>query len=154
MVPPFLGAFITPYFASSLAIFLLRQFMLGLPRDLIDAGRIDGAGNWRLLWHVVVPLSKGSIVTVVLFAFLTSWTRLLPPDLHHQGRPLHALARAPAVPEPPLHGLQLPDGGVGRVLPAGSRGVRARPALLRAGHLPDRDQGLGRGPWTPRSATS
>ena len=44
-----------------------------------DAGRIDGAGNWRLLWHVVVPLSKGSIVTVVLFAFLTSWTAFVAP---------------------------------------------------------------------------
>jgi multiple sugar transport system permease protein len=79
MVPPFLGAFITPYFASSLAIFLLRQFMLGLPRDLIDAARIDGAGDWTLLRQVVVPLSRGSIVTVVLFAFLTSWTAFVAP---------------------------------------------------------------------------
>lgn len=79
MVPPFVGAFITPYFASSLAIFLLRQFMLVLPRDLIDAARIDGAGDWRLLWHVVVPLSKGSIVTVILFSFLTSWTAFVAP---------------------------------------------------------------------------
>ncbi len=79
MVPPFLGAFITPYFASSLAIFLLRQFMLGLPRDIIDAGRIDGASDWTLLWRVVVPLSRGSIVTVLLFSFLTSWTAFVAP---------------------------------------------------------------------------
>ncbi len=79
VIPPFLGVYITPYFASSLAIFLLRQFMLGLPRDLIDAARMDGAGDWTLLRRVVVPLSRGSIITVLLFSFLTSWTAFIAP---------------------------------------------------------------------------
>lgn len=79
LVPPFLGAFITPYFSSALAIFLMRQFMKGLPREVIDSARVDGAGDWTLLRRIVLPLSKGSVITVALFTFLTSWTAFVGP---------------------------------------------------------------------------
>ncbi len=78
-VPPFFGSFITPYFGSALAIFLLRQFMRGLPREIIDSARVDGAGNWTLLWQIVVPMAKPVLITVVLFTFLAAWTAFIAP---------------------------------------------------------------------------
>jgi len=85
-----------------------------------------------------VPLSKGSIVTVVLFAFLTSWTAFVAPLIFITKETSTRSRSGSSSTRASTSRLQLPDGGVGRVLPAGSRGVRARPALLRAGHLPDR----------------
>lgn len=68
-----------PFLASAFGVFLLRQFFLGIPRDLHDAARIDGAGNWRYLWQIVVPLSKGAIGAFAIFAFLSAWNQYLWP---------------------------------------------------------------------------
>ena len=66
LVPPFGAQFVTPYFSSALAIFLLRQFFRSLPRSLIEAARLDGAGNWTVLRKIVIPLSRGPLITVVI----------------------------------------------------------------------------------------
>ncbi len=79
IVPPFAGQFITPYFSSALAIFLLRQFFRSLPYDLIDAARVDGASHWTILRSIVWPLSRGVILTVGIFTFLSSWTAFIGP---------------------------------------------------------------------------
>jgi len=79
LVPPFGAQFVTPYFSSALAIFLLRQFFRSLPRSLIEAARLDGAGNWTVLRKIVVPLSRGPLITVVILTFLTSWTAFIGP---------------------------------------------------------------------------
>jgi ABC-type glycerol-3-phosphate transport system permease component len=68
-----------PFLASAFGVFLLRQFFLGIPRDLHDAALIDGAGHWRYLWTVVVPLSKGAIGAFAIFAFLSAWNQYLWP---------------------------------------------------------------------------
>src|SRR6266550_2126006 len=60
-------------------IFLLRQFFLTLPRDLEDAARLDGAGEWTIFWRVVLPLSKPALATVAVFAFVDQWRNLLWP---------------------------------------------------------------------------
>lgn len=78
-VPPFVGTFITPYFGSALAIFLMRQFMRGLPREIIDSARVDGAGDWTILWRIVVPMAKPVLITVILFTFLSAWTAFIGP---------------------------------------------------------------------------
>jgi multiple sugar transport system permease protein len=78
-VPPFTAQFVTPYFSSALAIFLLRQFFRALPTSLIEAAKLDGAGNWAVLRRVVIPLSRGPIATVVILTFLTSWTAFIGP---------------------------------------------------------------------------
>ncbi|HEX2621046.1 MAG TPA: carbohydrate ABC transporter permease [Phototrophicaceae bacterium] len=70
-----------PFMASAFAIFLLRQFFAQLPEDLWDAARIDGAGHFRFLLYVVVPLSRAPIMTIVTFAFIGSWNSLLWPLL-------------------------------------------------------------------------
>jgi multiple sugar transport system permease protein len=60
-------------------IFLLRQFFLTLPRELEDAARLDGAGEWRIFWHIVVPLSRPALATLAVFAFVDQWKSFLWP---------------------------------------------------------------------------
>lgn len=72
-------ALTVPFLASAFGVFLLRQFFLGVPSELHDAARIDGAGNWRYLWQVLVPLSKGPIGAFSIFAFLSAWNQYLWP---------------------------------------------------------------------------
>jgi multiple sugar transport system permease protein len=64
---------IIPFLATAFSIFLLRQFFLGIPNELADAARIDGAGHLRFLWSIVLPLSVPALITVGLITFLGSW---------------------------------------------------------------------------------
>jgi multiple sugar transport system permease protein len=72
-------ALIVPWIASVFSVFLLRQFFGQLPQDLFDSAQLDGAGHFRMLWSIVLPLSKGPLAAVMLFAFLGSWNSLLWP---------------------------------------------------------------------------
>ena len=60
--------------AVPFAVMLLTSFMAGMPRSLIEAAEIDGAGKWTVFTKIVVPLSRNSIVTTSLFAFLWAWS--------------------------------------------------------------------------------
>jgi len=64
-------------FGSAFYIFLLRQFFLGLPRDLFDAARIDGASNWTIFSRIAVPLCKPILVITLLFEAEAAWTDLM-----------------------------------------------------------------------------
>jgi multiple sugar transport system permease protein len=66
-------ALIVPFMVNVVAIFLLRQFFLQMPRELFEAAVMDGMGHLRYLWSVVVPLSKPAILTVALLNFIWSW---------------------------------------------------------------------------------
>jgi ABC-type glycerol-3-phosphate transport system permease component len=68
-----------PFLASAFGVFLLRQFFLTVPLELHDAARIDGASNWRYLWQILVPLSKGAIGAFAIFAFLSAYNQYLWP---------------------------------------------------------------------------
>lgn len=70
---------IVPFIASAFGVFMLRQFFMTIPKELHDASKIDGAGNWRYLWQIVVPLSMGSIGAFSIFAFLNAWNQYLWP---------------------------------------------------------------------------
>jgi multiple sugar transport system permease protein len=63
-------------FGSAFYIFLQRQFYLGLPRELFEAARIDGASHWTTYWRIVFPLSLPSFIIVLLFEFQASWNNL------------------------------------------------------------------------------
>jgi multiple sugar transport system permease protein len=69
-------------FGSAFYIFLLRQFFLGLPRDLFEAARIDGAGNWRIFTRIAVPLCRPALVVTLLFEIQAAWTDLLRPLIY------------------------------------------------------------------------
>ena len=76
-----LPAVIFPALASAFNIFLMRQAFRGVPNDLIDAARVDGAGEWRIWWQILVPIVRPSIAAVAIFTFVTSWNDFLWPSL-------------------------------------------------------------------------
>ena len=76
-----LQALTVPFMANAFSIFLLRQFFIRIPDDLWDAARMDGAGHFRFLIQIVLPISKAPIMTVVIFAFIGSWNAFLWPLL-------------------------------------------------------------------------
>jgi len=67
---------------GSLGTFMFRQFFLGVPRDLEDAAHIDGCSTFGVFFRIFLPLAKPTLVTVFLFAFMTSWNDLLRPILY------------------------------------------------------------------------
>ncbi|MFA5837899.1 MAG: carbohydrate ABC transporter permease [Bellilinea sp.] len=74
-------ALIVPRMVDAFSIFLLRQAFISIPRDYLDAARLDGCSHWQALWKVVVPLNSSSVVTMGLFAFLFAWNDYLWPLL-------------------------------------------------------------------------
>lgn len=72
-------AIIVPTAASAFGVFFLRQFFLGLPLELEEAARLDGANRWQVFWKVVLPLSKPALVTLALLSFLTNYNDFLWP---------------------------------------------------------------------------
>lgn len=76
-----LPAIIWPGLASAFNIFLMRQAFKGVPNELIDAARVDGARDWRIWWQIAVPLVRPTIATVAIFTFVTSWNDFLWPSL-------------------------------------------------------------------------
>jgi multiple sugar transport system permease protein len=69
-------------FGSAFYIFLLRQFFLGLPPDVFQAARVDGANNWQIFWHVALPLTRPALVVTALFEFQAAWTDLMRPLIY------------------------------------------------------------------------
>lgn len=60
-------------YAIPFGILVLRAFMLGLPKDVLNAARVDGATEWRTFTRIVLPMSRSAVITVALFAFLNGW---------------------------------------------------------------------------------
>ena len=76
-----LPALIFPNIVSAFNIFLLRQAFRGIPNELMDAARVDGAGEWRIWWTILLPLVRPSLAAVAIFTFVTSWNDFLWPSL-------------------------------------------------------------------------
>lgn len=92
------------WFGAAFNIFLLRQFFLGLPKDLLDAARIDGCSELEIFWHVVVPLSRPALVMVALFHFLFAWKDFMGPLLYLNDKSQFTLSLG-------LHAFQSQQGG-------------------------------------------
>ncbi|HOD04943.1 MAG TPA: carbohydrate ABC transporter permease [Anaerolineaceae bacterium] len=76
-----LQALTVPFMANAFSIFLLKQFFSQVPNELYDAARIDGAGHFRFLMQIVLPISKAPMMTVVLFGFIGAWNAFAWPLL-------------------------------------------------------------------------
>jgi multiple sugar transport system permease protein len=72
-------ALIAPHIISILGVFLMRQFMLSIPRELEEAAIIEGAGPLSVFWRIVLPLTKPSLATLAVLVFLGSWNDFLWP---------------------------------------------------------------------------
>ena len=104
MIPHFLiwkwlGAYntLTPLwlgsaFGSAFFVFLLRQFLKGVPRDLEDAARIDGCGFLRIYWHIMLPLVKPSLAAIAIFTFMGTWNDFMGPLIYVADQRLYPLA--------------------------------------------------------------
>lgn len=73
------GGLILPFLAAPFGVFLMRQFFLGIPDELIDAARVDGASEARIFVQIVVPLAKPALATLAILTFLGSWNNFLWP---------------------------------------------------------------------------
>ncbi|GAA1758903.1 carbohydrate ABC transporter permease [Agromyces humatus] len=83
---------ILPFLINSTAVLIFRQYFLQLPRELFDAARIDGAGEFRILWSVALPLVRPALLTAVLLTFIGPWNEFLWPFLITKEAALQPLA--------------------------------------------------------------
>lgn len=72
--PAFLG--------NAFYIFMLRQFFMGLPWELSDAARVDGAGEFRIFWQIMLPLTRSALMVVAVFTFLYTWHDFIGPLIY------------------------------------------------------------------------
>ncbi|MFJ1758057.1 carbohydrate ABC transporter permease [Kitasatospora sp. NPDC088134] len=70
---------VLPFLASGFGTFLLRQSFRQFPAELRDAARIDGAGHWRFLWRILVPLNKPVLAALAVYVFLSAWNQYFWP---------------------------------------------------------------------------
>lgn len=82
MIDTFWPLIIPAWLASPFFAFMFRQFFAQVPEELIEAARIDGAGNWRIYWQLMLPLSGPVIAIVAIFTFMTTWNDFLGPLIY------------------------------------------------------------------------
>jgi multiple sugar transport system permease protein len=70
------------WFGTAFYIFLMRQFMMGLPIEIDEAARIDGASSFRILWQLIVPLSGPAVVAIAIFSFLAHYNDFMDPLIY------------------------------------------------------------------------
>ncbi|BAS28283.1 ABC transporter permease [Limnochorda pilosa] len=70
-------ALILPFAVNWWGIFMMRQFMVGLPDEFMDAARIDGCSEWRIYWQVILPMVRPALATLGIFVFLMSWNEFI-----------------------------------------------------------------------------
>ena len=85
VVPAFLGG-------GAFNIFLLRQFYLGIPREIADAARIDGCSEFRIYWNIMLPLASPALATVAIMTFMFSWNDFLGPLIYLTNSDMYTLA--------------------------------------------------------------
>src|SRR5438270_12168687 len=80
------------FFGSAFSIFLLRQFLKGIPHDLEDAARLDGCGFLRIYWHIMLPLVKPTLSAVAIFTFLSTWNEFMMPLIYFSDQRFYPLS--------------------------------------------------------------
>ncbi|MCP2638199.1 carbohydrate ABC transporter permease [Microbacterium sp. HD4P20] len=86
--PLLLGKFLA---TEAFFVFLMVQFLRGLPRELDEAARIDGAGHYRTFWSIMLPLLKPALVTCAIFTFIWTWNDFFGPLLYLKDPDLYTL---------------------------------------------------------------
>lgn len=72
-------ALIVPWMAPAFGIFLMRQYMLTIPSELLDSARIDGCSEFRIYWQIVLPLAKPALGALAIYQFMHAWNNYLWP---------------------------------------------------------------------------
>jgi multiple sugar transport system permease protein len=84
VVPAFLG--------NAFYIFLLRQFLLQVPGELLDAARVDGANAWQILWYIVTPIARPALGAIAIMTAVGSWNDFMGPLIYLQDDSLRTLS--------------------------------------------------------------
>jgi multiple sugar transport system permease protein len=88
---------ILPTAAGPFGVFLMRQFMLGIPDELLEAARVDGASEWRLYWQIALPLAGPALATLAILTFMQAWNAFLWPLVNSTQDEMYTLPVALAV---------------------------------------------------------
>jgi multiple sugar transport system permease protein len=80
------------FFGGPWLTFLVRQYLMSIPRDLDDAARIDGCSDWGVFSRIILPLSKPAVIIVIIFVFNNTWNEFLLPLIYLQSPELYTLA--------------------------------------------------------------
>ena len=88
----YLPLVVPSFFGSAFYIFLLRQFLLQVPHDLLDAARMDGASEWRIMWQIVAPMAYPALATVAIFATIGAWNDFMGPLIYLQDDVMQTLS--------------------------------------------------------------
>jgi multiple sugar transport system permease protein len=80
------------WFGSAFSIFLLRQFFVTVPKELSEAARLDGCGEFAIFWRILLPLARPALAVVALFSFMGSWNDFLGPLVYVQRPEQYTLA--------------------------------------------------------------
>jgi ABC-type glycerol-3-phosphate transport system permease component len=90
-VDTFKPLIVPTFFGDPFSIFLLRQFFLRQPQELVDAARVDGASHIRVFWQISLPLARPALAVVALFAFIYNWTDFFNPLIYLSNEKLYTL---------------------------------------------------------------
>jgi multiple sugar transport system permease protein len=82
---------ILPFLVGPFGVFLTRQFMYGIPDELLEAARIDGANEWKIFWSIVLPITAPVLATLGILTFLGSWNSFLYPLVMAQEPEMYTL---------------------------------------------------------------
>lgn len=89
-----LWAIILPTLFGATSIFMLRQFYMGLPDDLMEAAKIDGAGHVRIFFQIMLPLTKAALVSLIILTFITSWNEYMGPLIFLSKKKYYTVSQA------------------------------------------------------------
>ncbi|MGI8871930.1 MAG: carbohydrate ABC transporter permease [Candidatus Limnocylindria bacterium] len=88
---------ILPFLAGAFGVFLMRQFISGIPDELLDAARVDGAGEYHIFFRIILPLCGAPLATLGILTFLASWNNFLWPLVVAQTEDMYTLPVAVAL---------------------------------------------------------
>ena len=142
MVGTFLPLIVPQFFGNAFYIFLLRQFLTGVPKEITESSRIDGANEFEIFLKVIMPISKPALASVAIMAFIRAWNDFLGPLVFLGSDRLYTLSLAASMLKSNYDqlGLLLPLGVV-MVLPVLLLFLYFRSILSRYNH--ERNQRIG-----------
>lgn len=88
-----LWSVILPHFFNASSIFMLRQFYLALPNDLMEAAKIDGAGHPRIFLNILMPLTKSSLISLAMLSFISCWNEYMAPLIFLAKKNLYTISQ-------------------------------------------------------------
>lgn len=88
-----LWSVILPHFFNASSIFMLRQFYMALPNDLMEAAKIDGAGHPRIFLNILMPLTKSSLISLAMLSFISCWNEYMAPLIFLAKKNLYTISQ-------------------------------------------------------------